>query len=63
MTVKKKKRKWKRRTRRDRELAKLIADQKRDMWNFTGIDNTYNPKSQDIYSRRRRSGGSGFKRH
>ena len=47
---------------RKRELERLIKEQGRDMKNPSGIDNQFDPKSQDIYARRHRSWGSGFSR-
>jgi hypothetical protein len=43
-------------------IARLARQQKKDMENPSGTDNTFNRGSEDIYHRGRRSGGSGFSR-
>lgn len=41
-------------------ILMLIKEQKRDQQNPHGIDNTYDPYSQDIYHHLKRTKGSGF---
>lgn len=43
-------------------ILMLMAEQKRDQQNPDAIDNTYDPRSEDIYHRRKRTRGSGFYR-
>ena len=45
-----------------KELSKLIEEQRREMYNFYGYIYPYDPNSQDIYQKRRRVRGSGFKK-
>lgn len=57
MNNKNKKRKWFR-----PELWKLIKSQREDMNNKDYVDNDFDPKSTDIYHRRPKSRGPGFRR-
>jgi hypothetical protein len=50
----------KKRRKGNSELRRLIAEQARDMRSGNYINNCYDPRSKDIYHRRKRSSGSGF---
>lgn len=44
------------------KVWKLIQEQRRDMNNKDYVDNNFDPKSTDIYHRRRKSPGPGYRR-
>ena len=41
-------------------VRRLIAAQRRDMYSTNWVNNSYNPRSQDVYDRKKRSSGAGF---